>query len=539
MDIQLDYTSSTSAAPAAFKTALQYAATQLDALITNNITLSISVTWDTSVFAEGGFSGYYDSYASVAAALKSHASTPTAIEAASHLPTTDPYASELVLSNAQAQALGFATGSYGPGADGAVTFGADASQLDFSTTNFAVSGEYDFIGVAEHELTHALGRTTNGNDNPSYIMDLYRYASNGTLQTNGASTTYFSIDGGATALDTFATSSDYGDWSTSATADSFDATSYPDVANTISSADTILLGALGFDIACFTAGTHIATPVGEVAVEALAIGDLVTTKFSGPQPIKWIGVSHYDGAFINRNPNLLPIRLKAHAIGPGIPARDLIVSPTHAICFDLELVHARRLVNGVSITQADRVDRITYYHIELATHDILFAEGCPAESFLDEDCRAQFHNAAEFSHLYPGAHEPGPPCLPRLEQGFRLADIQRRLNIRAGLVPAPEPTGPLRGYIDIAGPTRVAGWAQCATAPDHPVTLDVVIDGQPIARILANQYRADLRQAGLGAGAHGFDFLLPPHLSAAPIEVRRAADQAPLMPTEAATTQAA
>ena len=66
---------------------------------------------------------------------------------------------------------------------------------------------------------------------------------------------------------------------------------------------------------------------------------------------------------------------------------------------------ARCVVNGSTIVR-DHVGQVDYYHVELATHDILLAEGAPFESFVDDDSRGMFHNAAEFGVLYPGAPQP-------------------------------------------------------------------------------------------------------------------------------------
>ncbi len=541
MEIELAYDSSVNNAPAGFTAAMQYAASQLDALITNNITVSISVSWNDSVFGLGGFNEIPEPYTKVIAALESHATTPAAAEAVSSIPSNVSHYGDLYLSNAQAQALGFATSSSGPGQDGMMTFGSQGAILNFSTTDRAIPGEYDFVGIAEHELTHALGRMADFYGPAEFILDLFRFSGPGTLQTDGYNPTYFSINDGVTALDTFSTSSDLGDWASSAGDDSYDAYANAGVANTLSAADETLLSAIGFDVAtCFCAGTHIATSAGGVPVEALAIGDTVLTKFSGPQKIKWIGFRQYAGRFLSGNHLMLPVTIRRGALSPGNPARDLVLSPGHGVCLDHTLVPAWRLVNNLTITQASQVDHITYYHIELATHDVIFAENCEVESFLDDGCRNWFHNADDFYRRYPGGQTPVRACLPRLESGFHLDSIQRRINRRAGFRDIPEPVGGLRGYIDIAGPDRVTGWAQNMSAPERPVRLELRLGGRHLAFILSNQYRADLRRAGLGSGCHAFDFPLPPALDlSGGLSVRRAADGTPLSLTVPSESRAA
>jgi hypothetical protein len=290
--------------------------------------------------------------------------------------------------------------------------------------------------------------------------------------------------------------------------------------------------------ACYVTGTRIATAVGEVAVEDLAIGDFVETLHAGLQKIKWIGRRSYDGRFIAGNKDILPIRIAQGAIGDKIPSRDLFVSPGHAFCIDGALIHAFRLINGVSITQAESVESVTYFHIETDCHEVIFAENCPAEAFIDETFRAQFQNAAEYRALFPGQSAASIACLPRLEDGFLLHAIQQRLNARAGILPAPEAPGPLRGYVDEPGPTICSGWAQDLENPETPVCLDILVDGARVARVLANFYRADLRDAGLGSGCHAFRATLPPNLTRQ-LEVRRAIDGAELPWTETALAQAA
>ncbi len=308
---------------------------------------------------------------------------------------------------------------------------------------------------------------------------------------------------------------------------------------TVGQDNFVLSGDLAFtEAACYVAGTRIATAVGEVEVEDLEIGDFVETLHAGLKKIKWIGWRSYDGRFIADNKDILPIRIAQGAIAENLPSRDLFVSPGHAICIDGALIHAFRLVNGVSVTQAASVESVVYYHIETEYHEVIFAENCPAETFINENFRAQFQNAAEYRALYRGQSAASIACLPRLEDGFLLHAIQQRLNARAGLLPVPEAPGPLRGYVDELGPTICSGWAQDLENPETPVCLDILVDGARVARVLANMYRADLRQAGLGSGCHAFRAPLPTGC-VGQLEVRRASDGAELPWTESALTLAA
>jgi hypothetical protein len=183
-------------------------------------------------------------------------------------------------------------------------------------------------------------------------------------------------------------------------------------------------------------------------------------------------------------------------------------------------------VNGKTITQLACVDEVTYFHIELETHEVIFAENCPAETFMGEVFRRQFQNAESFSELYPGAQAPEIFSVPALTHGFQLGAILSRLRARAG-IPAPSALGPLAGYIDAITPTHVIGWAADRAAPDEPVILVILAGGKLIGRAIANIPRPDVAAAGFGAGYHGFEFL-PPAGTAGPITVCRASDGAPL-----------
>ncbi len=279
-------------------------------------------------------------------------------------------------------------------------------------------------------------------------------------------------------------------------------------------------------VACFCPGTRISTPQGAAAVEQLRIGDFVETQNAGPQQIKWIGHRAYHRAFLRGNKSALPIRIKANAIADNIPSRDLFVSPGHALCIDNALVHAARLVNGVSIIQTDDAATITYFHIELATHSIILAENCPAESFMDEDFRPAFANAADYAARYPGQIAPQTPCLPRLTDGFELHAIQQRLKARAGIA-RPIISGPLLGFVDIAGADICAGWALWADHPEEPVLIDIFAGTTKLGRAIANIFRADVRDAGYGSGHHGFLFPLPPRVLG-PVIARAARSGTPL-----------
>jgi hypothetical protein len=137
-----------------------------------------------------------------------------------------------------------------------------------------------------------------------------------------------------------------------------------------------------------------------VPIERLHRDDLVMTLSGRPQPIRWIGQRRVN---FTRHPNrqrVLPVRIAAHAFGYGRPRRNLFLSPDHAVYVEGVLIPIRHLINGTNITQIER-RAITYYHIELQRHDVLLAEGLPAESYLDAGARNAFVNDDAVIQLHP------------------------------------------------------------------------------------------------------------------------------------------
>ena len=140
---------------------------------------------------------------------------------------------------------------------------------------------------------------------------------------------------------------------------------------------------------CFAAGTRILLPDGERPIEDLRPGDLVVTESGRTQPIRWIGRRHIDFRHHANRQRLLPVRIAANAFGPCKPRRDLLLSPDHALFIDDVLIPVRHLLNGSTVAQVACRD-VTYYHIELPHHDVLLAEGLPAESYLEAGSRESF-----------------------------------------------------------------------------------------------------------------------------------------------------
>ena len=145
------------------------------------------------------------------------------------------------------------------------------------------------------------------------------------------------------------------------------------------------------NVVCFTQGCMIQTPTGPRRVEDLLPGDVVMTADNGPQPLIWTGRRHLDATTLALLSRLRPIRIKAGALAPSIPAHDLVVSPQHRILvrskiairmFDTTevFVAAKHLLalDGVSI--ARDMTSVTYIHIMCRNHEIIDAEGALAET---------------------------------------------------------------------------------------------------------------------------------------------------------------
>jgi autotransporter passenger strand-loop-strand repeat protein len=153
-------------------------------------------------------------------------------------------------------------------------------------------------------------------------------------------------------------------------------------------------------IACFAAGTRIATDRGQVPVEALEVGDRVATHDGGYERAVWLGRRVVNCAQHPSPETVWPVRVAAGAFGPGLPARDLFLSPDHAVFVSGVLVPVKLLVNGTSIVQTRRPS-VTYHHVELPGHAVILAEALPVESYLDTGDRANFHDGAAPIRLFP------------------------------------------------------------------------------------------------------------------------------------------
>jgi Hint domain len=146
---------------------------------------------------------------------------------------------------------------------------------------------------------------------------------------------------------------------------------------------------------CFTPGTLIATPRGEVAVETLRAGDRIVTRDNGLQEIRWIGQKPLSWSDMAAASHLRPVMVRQGSLGNGLPERDMMVSPNHrllvandrtALYFDEHevLVSAKHLVGGAGVHAVESM-QTTYIHFMCDQHEVVLSNGAWTESFQPGD----------------------------------------------------------------------------------------------------------------------------------------------------------
>lgn len=222
----------------------------------------------------------------------------------------------------------------------------------------------------------------------------------------------------------------------------------PGAFTTASFVATQVAGGTDITVTCFAAGTLIRTDRGEVAVEALREGDMVRVLGLSPpdqldplfRRVIWIGCRHVD---CSRHPDprkVWPVRISAGALGHDVPQRSLLLSPDHAVFFDGVLIPVKHLINAYTIVQVP-VDTVTYYHVELPRHDVLFADGLAVESYLDAGDRANFSNGGGPIRLHPEFSSrawDAQGCAPLIVAGAGLRAARMLIDSRTA---ARAPTG--------------------------------------------------------------------------------------------------
>ncbi len=169
---------------------------------------------------------------------------------------------------------------------------------------------------------------------------------------------------------------------------------------------------------CFVAGTLIDTPDGARPVETLKAGDLVLTKDSGPQPIRWIGHRTLGASELGEKPHLRPFRVAPGALGENRPTRHLFLSPLHRVLVRSKIAHRMFGTNEVlapvrTLAACEGIEQITqpkvtYYHILLDRHHILRAE--------DAECESMYLGPVSLNGVSPEAREEIYEIFPEIRE---------------------------------------------------------------------------------------------------------------------------
>lgn len=168
-------------------------------------------------------------------------------------------------------------------------------------------------------------------------------------------------------------------------------------------------------VICFTPGTLIDTEDGPRPVEDLSEGDRVLTRDNGPQEVLWTGTRRMSGARLHAMPELRPVRIFAHAFGEDRPETAFLVSPQHRLLLsgpeisDLfntpeVLVAARDLAPHLAQTDL-AVREVTYVHLLLPRHEIVWANGLETESFHPASARLSTLDESDRARLLDGLPE--------------------------------------------------------------------------------------------------------------------------------------
>ena len=160
--------------------------------------------------------------------------------------------------------------------------------------------------------------------------------------------------------------------------------------------DDTLLGTSYFEeienvIPCFTPGTLIATPRGEVLVESLKEGDRVITRDNGIQEVRWLGMTNLSGRAMLQKEHLKPVLIQKGSLGYGLPERDMLVSPNHRVLVNNDktalyfeerevLVAAKHLTGLAGVNRVD-TPKATYVHFMFDQHEVVLSDGSWTESF--------------------------------------------------------------------------------------------------------------------------------------------------------------
>ncbi|MEZ5770346.1 MAG: Hint domain-containing protein [Defluviimonas denitrificans] len=194
-------------------------------------------------------------------------------------------------------------------------------------------------------------------------------------------------------------------------------------------------------VPCFTPGTMIATDRGEVDVDDLSVGDRVLTMDHGYQEIRWIGRRDLGAEDLARLPKLRPVLIAKHALGEGMPARDLRVSPQHRLLLrgaraELITGEAEALAPAAHFLGRNGVARdaaaagVRYIHLMFDRHEIVRSNGLWSESFQPGAATLSAMDDAvreELFTLFPGLSVPGALPYPAARLTLKRYEVHQIL----------------------------------------------------------------------------------------------------------------
>lgn len=204
-----------------------------------------------------------------------------------------------------------------------------------------------------------------------------------------------------------------------------------------------LLNAAG--VPCFVQGTRIRTPRGEVPIEALRPGDGVVTLDHGVQPVRWAGARRVHPDRLARAPQSRPILIPQGVLGCYAP---LLVSPLHGLLLGRAhlgedvLARARHLAETKGPVRIAHGWRdVIYHHLLFDAHEVIFANGAPAESFYPGPQALRLFSANDRHSIracIPGLtpHNVATAYGPTARPFARRKDVLRHVHLRP--TPSPE-----------------------------------------------------------------------------------------------------
>lgn len=198
--------------------------------------------------------------------------------------------------------------------------------------------------------------------------------------------------------------------------------------------DTLAFQNIEIVVPCFTAETRIKTPRGEVPAAEIKVGDLVLTRDSGMQMVRWVGKRRLTTSELRALPHLAPVIIEKGALGCELPERDMMLSPQHRVLMssaktqlyfgeDEVFVAAVNLLCMPGVRQSSAED-VVYVHIMFDRHEVICGDGAWSESFQPGDSSVRgFDGAqrAELAELFPqlkmfGGKRGYPAARPTLKE---------------------------------------------------------------------------------------------------------------------------